>query len=141
MEQLPKLQEGTCDGVMSALFVLPAFRYYDAAKYILESEQAMVSVVTVLSKIWFDGLPADLQAVVAEAGQRASAEVFPWAVDFIAKQRQVWTANGGELVQLSAAEHAELNKLLKPVGAEVTAAKPQEAALYASLQKTAEKTA
>jgi hypothetical protein len=30
---------------------------------------------------------------------------------------------------------------LKPVGAEVTAAKPQEAAFYALLQKTAEKTA
>ena len=138
---LPALQQGTIDGVMSVLPVLTAFRYYDAAKYILESEQAMVSVVTVLSKIWYDNLSADLQAVVDDAGRRASVEVFPWAVEFIAKQRKVWTASGGELVQLSAAEHVELNKLLKPVGAEVTAAKPQEAALYASLQKTAEKTA
>lgn len=140
-EVLPALQQGTIDGVMSVLPVLTAFRYYDAAKYILESEQAMVSVVTVLSKIWFDGLPADLQAVVADAGQRASAEVFPWAVEFIAKQRKVWTEHGGELVQLSAADHAELNKLLKPVGAEVTSKKPEEAALYALLQKTADKIA
>jgi len=137
---LPALQQGTIDGVMSVLPVLTAFRYYDAAKYILESDQAMVSVVTVLSKTWYDNLSADLQAVVADAGRRASVEVFPWAVEFIAKQRKVWTASGGELVQLSAAEHLELNKLLKPVGAEVTAAKPKEAALYALLQKTAEKT-
>jgi len=138
---LPALQQGTIDGVMSVLPVLTAFRYYDAAKYILESNQAMVTVVTVLSKTWFDSLSADLQTVVADAGQKASAEVFPWAVDFTTKQRNVWTANGGELVQLSAAEHAELNKLLKPIGAEVTAKKPEEAALFALLQKTAEKTA
>ena len=140
-EVLPALQQGTIDGVMSVLPVLTAFRYYDAAKYILESEQAMVTVVTVLSKIWYDQLPADLQAVLADAGQRASAEVFPWAVDFTAKQRKVWTANGGELAQLSAAEHADLNKLLKPIGAEVTSTKPDEAALYGLLQKTADKVA
>jgi TRAP-type C4-dicarboxylate transport system substrate-binding protein len=101
----------------------------------------MVTVVTVLSKIWYDKLPADLQAVLADAGQRASAEVFPWTVDFTAKQRKVWTANGGELAQLSAAEHADLNKLLKPIGAEVTSTKPDEAALYGLLQKTADKVA
>ena len=140
-EVLPALQQGTIDGVMSVLPVLTAFRYYDAAKYILESEQAMVSVVTVLSKIWYDNLPPDLQTILADAGRRASVEVFPWAVEFIAKQRQVWTANGGELVQLSTTEHAELNKLLKPIGAEVTSNKPEEAALYALLQKTADKIA
>jgi len=95
----------------------------------------------VLSKIWYDNLPPDLQTILADAGRRASVEVFPWAVEFIAKQRQVWTANGGELVQLSTTEHAELNKLLKPIGAEVTSNKPEEAALYALLQKTADKIA
>ncbi len=35
-EVLPALQQGTIDGVMSAVPVLAAFRYYDAAKYILE---------------------------------------------------------------------------------------------------------
>ena len=140
-EVLPALQQGTIDGVMSVLPVLTAFRYYDAAKYILETEQAMVCVVTVLSKTWYDSLPADLQSVVADAGQRASTEIFPWAVDFIGKQRKVWVSNGGELIQLSAAEHAELNNLLKPVGAEVTSRKPEESALYALLQKTAEKIA
>ena len=140
-EVLPALQQGTIDGVMSVLPVLTAFRYYDAAKYILESNQAMVTVVTVLSKTWFDSLPPDLQDVVSKAGQTASMEVFPWAVEFLAKQRKAWTENGGELVEFSAGEHAELNKLLKPVGAEVTAKKPEEATLFQLLQKAAEKTA
>jgi TRAP-type C4-dicarboxylate transport system substrate-binding protein len=140
-EVLPALQQGTIDGVMSVLPVLTAFRYYDAAKYILESNQAMVTVVTVLSKTWYDGLPQDLQGVVSDAGQAASKEVFPWAVEFLAKQRNAWKQNGGELVELSAAEHAELNTLLKPIGAEVTAKKPAEAELFQLLQKAAEKTA
>ncbi len=140
-EVLPALQQGTIDGVMSVLPVLTAFRYYDAAKYILESNQAMVTVVTVLSKTWYDGLPPDLQDAVSKAGQTASMEVFPWAVEFLAKQRKAWTEHGGELVQLSAAEQAELSKLLKPIGAEVTAKKPEEAALFQLLRKAAEKTA
>lgn len=140
-EVLPALQQGTIDGVMSVLPVLTALRYYDAAKYILETEQAMVSVVTVLSKLWYDKLPADLQSVVDDAGQKASVEVFPWAVDYITKQRQVWQSNGGEVTRLSDAEHDRMNELLRPIGSEVASKKPEEAALYDLLLKSAEKTA
>jgi TRAP-type C4-dicarboxylate transport system substrate-binding protein len=140
-EVLPAVQQGTIDGVMSVLPVLTALRFYDAAKYILESEHAMVSVVTVLNKLWYDKLPKELQAVLDDAGQKASIEVFPWAIDFIAKQRQAWQQNGGELVQLSAAEHDRMNQLLRPIGAEVTSKKPEEAALFDLLRKSAEKVA
>lgn len=140
-EVLPALQQGTIDGVMSVLPVLTALRFYDAAKYILESEQAVVSVVTVLSKNWYDGLSKDLQTVLDDAGQKASVDVFPWAIDFIAKQREVWKANGGELAQLTAAEHEDLNRLIRSIGAEVASKKPEEAALYELLRKAAERTA
>jgi TRAP-type C4-dicarboxylate transport system substrate-binding protein len=140
-EVLPALQQGTIDGVMSVLPVLAAFRYYDAAKYILETEHAMVSVVTVLSKRWYDQLPKPLQAVIDDAGQQASTQVFPWAVDFIASQRKVWQQNGGEVLRLSQDEHSHLNKLLLPVGAEVSAKKPDEKALYELLTKSAQRMA
>lgn len=139
-EVLPALQQGTIDGVMSVLPVLTALRYYDAAKYILETEQAMVSVVTVLSKLWYDKLPKDLQAVVDDAGQKASVEVFPWAVDFIAKQRQVWQSNGGEVVRLSDAEQKQMMQMLLPIGAEVAAKRPEQAAIYQLLHASAQKT-
>jgi TRAP-type C4-dicarboxylate transport system substrate-binding protein len=140
-EVLPALQQGTIDGVMSVLPVLTALRYYDAAKYILESEQAMVSVVTVLSKTWYDKLPKDLQAVIDDAGQKASVEVFPWAVDFIAKQRGVWQANGGEILRLSPEEQKQMNEMLLPIGAQVAAGKPDQAAIYEILRKSAQKMA
>jgi TRAP-type C4-dicarboxylate transport system substrate-binding protein len=140
-EVLPALQQGTIDGVMSVLPVLTALRYYDAAKYILETEQAMVSVVTVLSKIWYDKLPKDLQEVLDKAGQTASVEVFPWAVDFIAKQRQVWQTNGGEVLRLSPEEQKQMNEMLLPIGAQVAAGKPDQAAIYEILRKSAQKMA
>jgi TRAP-type C4-dicarboxylate transport system substrate-binding protein len=140
-EVLPALQQGTIDGVMSVLPVLTALRYYDAAKYILESEQAMVSVVTVLSKIWYDKLPKELQAVIDDAGQKASIEVFPWAVDFIAKQRQVWQANGGEITRLSPDEQKQMSEMLLPIGAQVAAGKPDQAAIYEMLRQSAQKMA
>ena len=140
-EVLPALQQGTIDGVMSVLPVLTALRYYDAAKYILETEQAMVSVVTVLSKIWYDKLPKELQMVIDNAGQTASTEVFPWAVDFIAKQRQVWQANGGEIARLSPAEQKQMSDMLRPIGAEVASKKLEQAAIYEVLKKSAQKMA
>lgn len=140
-EVLPALQQGTIDGVMSVLPVLTALRYYDAAKYILETEQAMVSAITVLSKLWYDKLSKELQAVVDDAGQKASVEVFPWAEDFIAKQRKVWQSNGGEVIRLSPAEQEQMMQMLRPIGAEVAAKKPEQAAIYELLRASAQKTA
>lgn len=139
-EVLPALQQGTIDGVMSVLPVLTALKFYDAAKHILESEHATVGVVTVLSKIWYDKLPPDMQAVVSDAGQTASKEVYDWAVGFIAKQRQAWQANGGQLSRLSAQEQKQLNDMLRPIGSDVTSKSAPDKALFELLQKAVEKT-
>ncbi|MDB5648856.1 MAG: putative Trap dicarboxylate transporter, dctp subunit, partial [Hyphomicrobiales bacterium] len=111
-EVLPAVQQGTIDGVMGSLPVLTALRFYDAAKYILDTEHATISVVSVASKVWYDKLPRELQVVIDEAGQKASADIYSWAVDFNEKQRKVWTDNGGEIVKLSPAAHEELMKLM-----------------------------
>jgi TRAP-type C4-dicarboxylate transport system substrate-binding protein len=135
-EVLPALQQGTIDGVMSVLPVLTALRFYDAAKFILESDHAMVTVVSVASKQWYDKLPKDLQDIVDKAGQKASADVFPWATEFAAKQRAAWTANGGTITKLSTDEQDALMKMLRPIGPDVTSKKPEEKALFDLLMKT-----
>ncbi|MDB5597543.1 MAG: hypothetical protein JWM36_4504 [Hyphomicrobiales bacterium] len=140
-EVLPAVQQGTIDGVLGSLPVMTALRFYDAAKYILDTEHATISVVSVVSKVWYEKLPKDLQAVVDQAGKKASVDVYPWAIDFNEKQRKVWTDNGGEIVKLSPDAHAELMKLMRPIGAEVASRKPAEKALFDLLVKTAETTA
>jgi TRAP-type C4-dicarboxylate transport system substrate-binding protein len=136
-EVLPALQQGTLDGVMSVLPVFTALRFYDAAKHILETDHAAVTVVSVVSRLWYDKLPKELQAAVDDAGREADREIYPWAVDALAKSRQAWTGNGGTLSRLSAEEQAQMMKALQPIGAEVTAKNAGEKALFDLLAKAA----
>lgn len=139
-EVLPALQQGTIDGVMSVLPVLAAFRYYDAARYMLETDHSIVSVVSVVNAEWFDKLTPALQKVVVDAGQNASRDVYPWAVEFIVKQRALWTSNGGEVSRLDPAEQATLLASLAPIGKEVASRKANQKALYDVLVDAAQRT-
>jgi len=139
-EVVPAMQQGALDGVMSSVPVFAALRFYDAAKYIFETNHAVVSVLSVISKSWYDKLPPDLQKVVVDAGQKASNDVYQWSIDFVQIQHQAWIKAGGEFTQPTAAEHAQLMKMMLPIGAEVTAKKPEEKALYGLLLKAAKRT-
>ncbi len=138
-EVLPALQQGALDGVMSSVPVFTSLRFYDVAKYMYESNHAIASTITVISKTWYDKLPPDLQKVVADAGQRVSKDIYQWSLDFVGTQRQAWLKAGGEIVQPSTAEHTQLMQLMQPIGAEVTSKKPEEKALYELLQKAAKR--
>ena len=140
-EVMPALQQGTIDGVMSVLPVIAAMRYYDAAKYVLQTHHAIVTVTAVMSKLWFDKLSKDLQAVIVAAGEKADKDIYEWNIAFGEAQQKAWLAAGGEITPVSKAEHDELMKLLLPIGAEVAGRRPQTKALYDLLLKTAAKTA
>ena len=136
----PALQQGTIDGQMTAGAVATPMHFYSVAKYMFATDHAMVTSLAVVSKIWYDKLPPDLQKVVSDAGQEAAREVTPWTLDFITRQMADWVKSGGELIKPTAAEHAQLMKLMRPIGAEVAAAKPEEKAFYELLQKAAKRT-
>ena len=138
-EVMPALQQGALDGLYAAPQVLTTMHFYDVAKYLYESNHQIVTSITVVSKIWYDKLPPDLQKVIDDSGQRASKDVYQWTVDFAGTQRQGWLKAGGEIVQPPAAEHAQLMKLMQPIGAEVTAKKAEEKALYELLQQAAKR--
>jgi TRAP-type transport system periplasmic protein len=139
-EVVPAMQQGALDGVMTSLPVFTALRFYDAATYIFETDHAIVSVLAVISKSWYDKLPADLKKVVTDAGQKASSDVFQWSVDFVQIQHQAWIKAGGQFTQPSAAEKEKLMKMMAPIGPEVTAKKPEEKALYELLLTAAKRT-
>jgi TRAP-type transport system periplasmic protein len=121
---LPALQQGTIDGSFTAVPIFTTLQYHEAARYITETGQAYVFCVAVLSKRWFDGLPADLQAQVMAAARQAESEVTPWALDFLVAQRKVWTDRGGELIALPAADKAEMLTKLATVGDDIVKTKP-----------------
>lgn len=138
-EVLPALQQGALDGTMSALPVISAMRYYDAAKYCLHTNHSVAVVIHVVSRIWFDKLPPDLQQVVMDVGASVSRDILPWAMQNYKEHEEIWVKNGGEINTLSAAEQAEITRLMAPIGAEVTAKKPEEKTMFDLLLKLAKK--
>jgi len=139
-EVMPALQQGALDGAMSCIPVFVALKFADAAKYLIETNHGLISAMTVISKTWFDALPADLQDVVVKAGETASRNVYQFSVDDVNKGRDRWKAAGGEVITLSAADNAKLQAELAPVGARVTDSKPAEKAMFAILKDAAERT-
>jgi TRAP-type C4-dicarboxylate transport system substrate-binding protein len=110
---LPALQQGAIDGVLSVLPVLSAFRYYDAAKYFTNTDFSMITSQASISKVWFDKQPKDLQTIIEEAALAASSDLYPWAMEFHAREKKKWVDNKGEIIDLPKAERdAELVKLV-----------------------------
>jgi len=106
-EVLPALQQGTIDGVSSGIPVFVAFKYYDAAPYILDTHLWALCTLSLVSKVWYDRLPPDLQKAVMDAGARAEPQVNAWNVTRLKQDRETWMQQGGKLATLSAAEQEE----------------------------------
>jgi TRAP-type C4-dicarboxylate transport system substrate-binding protein len=140
-EVMPALQQGTIDGVLGSLPVLAAMRFYDSAKHVLRTEHASITVVSAVSKLWYDKLPKPLQTVIDNAGQKASVDVYDWTAKFNEDQERVWKANGGTVTTLSKTEHDTLMEMMRPIGAEVSSRRADVKALYDLLTRTATATA
>lgn len=138
-EVLPALQQGAIDGVSSVLGVFVAFRYYDAAPHVLDTALWHLMPIKVVSKVWFDRLPADLQKAIVETGAKLEADNYKWQVARIAEDRKAWTDKGGRFVKLSAPEQQEAEKRVMGALQSVLAKHAPSKALYDQLKAIADK--
>jgi TRAP-type transport system periplasmic protein len=122
---LPALQQGTLDGALGAVSVFAALQYYDSAKYVTETNHSFIFSIAMLSKRWFDGLPADLQPIVMSTADQTGKEVIPWATEFFGRQRKLWVEKGGELIALPPADEKELMQRMSSVGDDIVKTKPE----------------
>jgi TRAP-type transport system periplasmic protein len=109
-EVLPALQQGTIDGVTSVLGVFVPFRYNDAAPHVLDTGLWALISPALVSKVWFDKLPADLQKAVLDTGVKFEQEIHQWQAKRIADDRKAWLERGGKFYKLSPQEQAEAAK-------------------------------
>jgi TRAP-type transport system periplasmic protein len=137
---LPALQQGTIDGVFSSVPVLAALRYFDTARYILETHHGVVTAVTVANRRWLEQLPSDLRAVIDTAGAEVSRGLYQWSVDFIEQQRGAWRSNGGEIVDISAADKADLARRFDGVAQAAWSTKPAVLKLSEAMLEAARRT-
>jgi TRAP-type C4-dicarboxylate transport system substrate-binding protein len=136
---LPAIQQGAIDGAVAAMTVYTTMHYYDAAKYITETNQPFIFSMAFLSKKWFDALPKDLQKIIDAEGAKAAKTVNPWEIDFFAKQRLVW-AEHGELISLPPAEQSSMMESLRSVGEDVAKRKEPLKQAYATFAAVAKRT-
>jgi TRAP-type C4-dicarboxylate transport system substrate-binding protein len=136
---LPAIQQGAIDGAVLALTVNSTMRFYDAAKYITQTNQPFIFSMSFLSKKWFDAMPVDLQTILDTNAGKAAAEVNPWQADFFVQQSEVWRQHG-EIIDLPPEEQAEMMSSLEAVGQDVSKRKPELAAAYNAFAAVAKRT-
>ncbi|MEQ8347508.1 MAG: TRAP transporter substrate-binding protein [Sneathiellaceae bacterium] len=133
-EVMPALQQGVIDGTRSVVTIFIAFKYWDYAKTITVINDTMLVSVALLSRSWFDSLPADLQAAVLEAGRAAQEKWQAESFEFHKGLRQVWIDNGGSFAALPEKDQAEMISRLSTVGADASADNPETKAFYEKLK-------
>lgn len=138
-EVLPAVQQGAIDGVSTVLGVFVAFRYYDAAPHILDTALWHLIPISVVSKVWFDRLPADLQKAIVETGAKLEADNYQWQVARIAADRKEWTSKGGTFTKLSPSEQQEAQRRVTAAVQSVLAKQATSKALYDQLKAIADK--
>ncbi len=138
-DALPALQQGALDGSFTGIPIFTTLQYQEVAKYVTETGQSYIVSLAVFSKRWFDGLPADLQGLMMAAAKQAQDEVTPWALEFAAAQRKVWTDKGGELITLPDADKAELMAKLATVGDDIVNTRPALKPLWDQMVATAKR--
>ncbi|HUZ71935.1 MAG TPA: TRAP transporter substrate-binding protein [Stellaceae bacterium] len=137
---LPALQQGAVDGAVAQVAIFTTMHYYDAAKYITETNQRYIFSVAEMSQKWLATLPPDLQKIIRDDGAKLGPEISPWAVAFYQQQRKVWVDKGGQLISLPPAEEAAMMKSLSNIGNDLTKSKPALHAAYETLVAAAKRT-
>ena len=136
---LPALQQGTIDGALGNLGVFTALGFFDTAKHMNETGHAFNIIMAAMSKRWFETLPPDLQAMVLATAEEVGAEVNPWVLDFLVRQRKIWVEKGGELESLSSADKAEMMAKVGPVAEDIVKTKPELKPMWELLRAAAKR--
>lgn len=136
---MPAIQQGAIDGTVSVITTSTAYKANEAAKYFAPINLSVLADSVVVSKIWLNTLPPDLQKIVIDDGRLVSHDIHSWNQDFIKSQTAKWVAQGGVLNTFSAAQLKQLHEAESHVAADVLKDKPEVKALYDFAVKTAAK--
>lgn len=134
-ETLPALQNGMIDGVKSALPAFVSVKFYDAGKYLTQTNDSLFVSIGLVSKRWYEKLPSDLKALVVKEGAAVEAELLEVTKAAYAKAEAAWKSNGGEVIDLPAKDAAAMRSTLSEVPPQVFKDQPQVREMYDLLIK------
>lgn len=137
-EVRPALQRGDIEGLLAGITVLTAFKFYEAATAVTETNQSLVISTVIVNRRWFENLPADLRQAILEAGAEVDREIAGVSQSINTKAKLGWNENGGVLLKLPPGDQEKLIRELKAVGDRILSATPEVKAEYGALLKVAD---
>ena len=123
-EVLPSLQRGVIDGTMSGTSIFVSMKFNDVVKTITVTNDTMLVGIAVVSKVWLDKLPPDLQKMVVSVGHDIQTKAHLWELDFSKGLEKKWVEMGGQMHVLPAEDLAKMKTLLASVGDDVSKDQP-----------------
>jgi TRAP-type C4-dicarboxylate transport system substrate-binding protein len=139
-EIIGAIQNRVIDGARSAIIVMGPSKFYTVARYVTILGDNFIPSGMWLSKVWFDKLPADIRKSIQDTA-RDLTPVALAATKAAAKHWETeWAKSGGEVIRLSAAEHAEFMRRVKPLGDEILGGNPRVKEMYELLKTVAAET-
>ncbi len=138
-ETVPSLQRKIVDGVRTSAGVMAALKVNAVAKNLFVTRDSMIVCMAILSKKFYDKLPANLQAVVIEAGKKAETRLHDYTKKFDDKVLNIWKKSGATVVQINDTEKADLLKKGAMVAERVLGNDPEIKDMYALLKTSAAK--
>jgi TRAP-type transport system periplasmic protein len=110
------LQKGVVKGVVSSMEILKDFNFAAYCPYATDTNLFVVTFAVVMNQGKWDSLPADVKKVIDDM-KREQAEWTGKYVDDHVKEALTWSKEkyNHQVIQLPAADKAEIPKLVKPM--------------------------
>ena len=137
---IPALQRGQLDGIRSTIVVLAALKFFDVTKYVTLVEDTHIPDMAMMSKAFYDKLPADLQKAVMDTGRELERYMEDVVIRYDRRAANLWREKGGEVIRLSTAERDEFMQRTAPISDRVMGGDPELAPIYNLLKACAART-
>jgi TRAP-type C4-dicarboxylate transport system substrate-binding protein len=137
---LPAIQQGTIDGAVTGIGPVANFHMVDAAKFVTQTGQPAIFLIAEVNRKWFESLPNDLQQILEKDAAAESLAINSYAVEQVRESEASFTLKGGEMITLTPAEQAQMQKTIASVGPDVSSKNPALAAVYKIVADAAART-
>jgi tripartite ATP-independent transporter DctP family solute receptor len=102
------LQQGTIDAQENPYEVIVSAKLYEQQKFVINTNHMFHAIQLVTNKALYEGLPADVQAIVDQAAQEASVYGREQADARVADRQKIITDNGAEIVDVTDEVRAQM---------------------------------
>jgi TRAP-type transport system periplasmic protein len=136
---LPAMQNRTIDGAVAGLTVFPGFRYYDVAKGMTYLPGSYLILTGGVSRIFMKNIGPQLEKIVRDVSRDAEKLFFTWLPEDVERAKGTWQKNGGELINLPAADQKRFISDVTRVTESIIAGQPAIKAEYDALRAAAQR--